>query len=254
MTKPLSDAEITRYARQLILPDIGDDGQDALKDAKLLILGAGGLGVPALSYAAAAGFGTITVIDDDVIELTNLNRQILYHEDDCGVGKAKIAAEKAALQNPHITIKALEKRYDNSCHNLVADYDVIIDASDNAETRLLVNQHCLAAHKPLIFVSAIRFEGQLSVFAPHLSDDNTSPCYHCLFPHHPDAAQAPNCATIGIMGAVTGIMGAMAALEAIKLVTQSGQPAINKLLLFDGLTLQSDFIVTKKDKNCHICS
>lgn len=247
------DRQIERYARQLILPEIGDEGQEALAQTRLLILGAGGLGVPILVNATAAGFGHITIIDDDKIERNNLNRQYIYHEGDMGEPKAKTAARFAQRLNPHCTIHPDLSRFTADRMDMVNHFDIIIDATDNAQTRHLANQAALLSQKPLIFVSAIRFEGQLSVFAPHLADDNNSPCYSCLFPASPDNSQAPNCATIGILGAVTSLMGSWAVIEAVKLATQSGTPLLGQLLLFDGLTGHCDKIITKKQADCPIC-
>lgn len=255
MTAPLTDAEITRYARQLILPEIGDEGQDALKATRLAIIGAGGLGTPALSSAAAAGFGHITVIDDDVIEATNLNRQFLFHEDEISQSKAEVAAKAARAQNPHITVTALPNRFtDANAKEIVATHDIIIDASDNPETRYRANRAALGGGCVLIFVSAIRFEGQLAVFAPPQDAADAQGCYECLFPQNANPAPIANCATVGIAGPVTMMMGALATLEAVKIVTKGGDSLAGKLMLFDGLSAHSDIIKTKRDKNCPACS
>ena len=259
MTEPLTDAEITRYARQLILPEIGDEGQDAIKATKLGIIGAGGLGNPALMLAAAAGFGTITIIDDDEIEATNFNRQFLFTPADEGQGKAVTAAGRAQAQNPHISVTGLTASFDKTtADSFISDHDIIIDASDNAETRLCANRMALRHDKPLIFVSAIRFEGQLAVFAPPAKNaDARTACYECLFPPHPNAGPVPNCATVGIAGAITTMMGAMAVLEAVKLVTKAGtigETMQGRLMLFDGLSYHMDVIKTKRDNHCPACS
>lgn len=257
MSAPLNDGEIERYARQLILPEIGDEGQDAIKATRLAIIGAGGLGNPALIMAASAGFGTIGIIDDDVIEATNLNRQFLFQEADIGAAKAVVIAKRAQAQNPHITINSYHKRFDErTAQALISDYDIIIDASDNPDTRYLANRMALAHNKALIFVSAIRFEGQIAVFTPP-KDGARSACYQCLFPHQNTKIDVPNCATVGIAGPVTAIMGSLAVLEAIKLVTKagtSGTSLAGKLMLFDGLSCHSDVIKTKRDKSCPACS
>ncbi len=258
MTEPLTDAEITRYARQLILPEISDDGQDAIKATRLGIIGAGGLGNPALALAAATGFGHITLIDDDVIEATNFNRQFLFTPADEGQDKAVCAAAKAQAQNPLITVTSQKARFDEAtASDFVLAHDIIIDASDNPETRLCANRTALAHNKPLIFVSAIRFEGQLAVFAPHADGGERMACYECLFPHNPNAAEIPNCATVGIAGPITTMMGAMAVLEAVKLVTKMGRIGTSlqgKLMLFDGLSCHMDVITTKRDNHCPACS
>lgn len=258
MTSELIDDEVMRYARQLILPEISDEGQDKLKASKLLIIGAGGLGNPALVMAAASGFGHVTVIDEDVIDITNLNRQFLYEAAHEGLPKADIAAHKAQMQNPHCQVTALTARFATQNANSLCDtHDVVIDASDNPETRLLANRACLATNTPLIFVSAIRFEGQMALFAP--SHDEQSACYECLFPHQPDATDVPNCATVGILGPVTMIMGAWAVLEAIKWQAASkdkdalANSLYNQLLLFDGLQGHIDKIKAKKQPHCPAC-
>ena len=245
--------EIERYARQLILPEIGDEGQEALANSKLLIIGAGGLGVPILANLAAAGFGHITIMDDDKIERTNLNRQFIYNEEAINSLKAEIAAQFAKKLNPLIEVTANQNRFNPDNADMISGFDIVIDASDNPESRHLANKAALAHKKPLIFVSAIRFEGQLSVFAPHLTADKNSPCYACLFPASPNTKMAPNCATVGIMGAVTSLMGSWAALEAVKLATNCGTPLIGQLLLFDGLENHCDKIITKKQAHCPIC-
>ena len=260
MTDPLNEDEITRYARQLILPQIGDEGQDALKATRLGIIGAGGLGNPALIAAATAGFGHITICDDDLIEPTNLNRQFLFTPNDIGKAKAQTAAQIAQDQNPHITLTAQTAAFDNAnAVSFMHDHDIIIDASDNAKTRYLANSTALATKTPLIFVSAIRFEGQLALFVPQHQTDQRSACYQCLFPltrQTEHTAIVPNCATVGIAGPVTMMMGALAVLEAMKFVTKAeGQTSLaGKLLLFDGLACRSDVLTTKRDKNCPACA
>ena len=253
MTNQLTDQEITRYARQMILPEIGDAGQDKLKASRLGIIGAGGLGTPALIMAATAGFGHISIMDDDVVEATNLNRQFLFTPQDEGASKAEIAARFAGMQNPHISITATNARFDEAnADSFFADHDLIIDASDNPTTRQRANRASIATKKTLIFVSAIRFEGQLALFAPHLSDNNA--CYECLFPHQPEQGDVPNCATVGIAGPVTSVMGSLAVLEAMKWQTGNDKAQANQLILFDGLTGDLDKIKTKKSLTCRACS
>ena len=252
MTKTLHDDEVARYARQLILPEIGDAGQDKLKASKLGIIGAGGLGTPILALAAAAGFGHITIIDDDVIEDTNLNRQFLYTPHDIGASKARIAATLSQKQNPHITIEPITERLDvQNADDFISCHDVIIDASDNSQTRLLANRTALRHERALIFVSAIRFEGQMALFAPHKEQD--SPCYECLFPDQPAKGLIANCATAGIAGPVTAILGSWAVLEAMKWQIGTGTSLLNQLLLFDGLSGDIDKIKTKKMADCPSC-
>ena len=251
----LTDTEIERYARQLILPEIGDEGQDALRKTRLCIIGAGGLGVPAALLAAAAGFGQLTIIDDDTIDATNLNRQFIYQPDQIGMAKSEVLAGFVAAQNPHITVTSHPHYCDETrAGELAATHDIIIDASDNIETRQRLNKACLRSHTPLIFVGAIRFEGQLMVIAPHLSEKGESACFSCVFPSGPDAAQAPNCATVGIAGPLTTIMGGKAVLEAMKYAIGSPALLLDHLLLFDGLHYDATLIRTKKQAECPACS
>ncbi|MGC6517345.1 MAG: HesA/MoeB/ThiF family protein [Candidatus Puniceispirillaceae bacterium] len=253
MTDRLSDTEIARYARQLILPEIGDEGQEILRRTKLGIIGAGGLGVPALMMAAGAGFGTITIIDDDVVDMTNLNRQFIYGPDDIGKQKAPLAASIAGAQNPYCDIKAQTQRFDHdNADNLMADHDIIIDASDNPQSRILASRAALRHQTSLIFVSAIRFEGQLALLAPHIGDEEGA-CYECLFPAQPEPGDVPNCATVGIAGPVTMMLGAKAALEAIKWQTKAGKSLHNQLLLFDALHGESQIIKARKQPDCPGC-
>ena len=247
----LSDVEIARYARQLILPEIGDEGQERLKASKIGIIGAGGLGIPILIMAASAGFGTITMIDDDVVELTNLNRQFIFHETDIGSPKAQRAVDVASAQNPHITITAQPSRFDtHTAQEFCETHDLIIDASDNPETRRLANQMTRLTQTALLFVSAIRFEGQMAFFN-HQGGHRA--CYECLFPHHPAAGDVPNCATVGIVGPITAIMGSWAVLEAIKYQLGLASDIQNHLLLFDGLQPRTDLIKIKHQSACQIC-
>lgn len=247
----LSDDEIARYARQLILPEIGDEGQETLKASKIGIIGAGGLGIPILMMAASAGFGEITIIDDDVVEFTNLNRQFMFQESDIGQPKAQRAVDVASAQNPHITINAQPSRFDEqTARHFCEMHDLIIDASDNPETRRLANQTTRQTQTALLFVSAIRFEGQMAFFNHQGSD---SACYECLFPHHPQPGDVPNCATVGIAGPITAIMGSWAVLEAIKYQLGLSSDIQDHLLLFDGLQPRTDLIKIKRQSGCQIC-
>lgn len=255
----LSDDEITRYARQLILPEIGDDGQDAIRATKLCVIGAGGLGVPVIMLAACAGFGHISILDDDVIESTNLNRQFIYTPDEAGRAKADIAAKKAQDFNADITITAHPMRFsEKTADDIIASHDIIIDASDNPATRYLANDIAVKHQKAHIFLSAIRFEGMCAVFAPHLlqETDEKGVCYRCLFPHQPEDGSVPNCATVGVVAPITTSIAAIGVIEAIKLVTASGQigkSLLNHLLLYDLLHHQHDVIKGKHDPSCPTC-
>ena len=253
MSEPaLSDIEIARYARHLILPEIGDEGQEILRRSKIGIIGAGGLGIPIMIMAASAGFGTISIMDDDVVELTNLNRQFLFTQDDIEKPKAQRAVEIARAHNPHITITAQNARFDEATALRFCEaHDLIIDASDNPATRRLANQITRQTMTPLLFVSAIRFEGQMAFFNHQGAQ---SPCYECAFPHQPAQGDVPNCATVGIAGPVTAIMGSWAVLEAMKYQIGLASDIQDHLLLFDGLQPHTDLIKLKKEANCQICS
>ena len=252
MEPTLSDIEIARYARHLILPEIGDEGQEKLRRSKIGIIGAGGLGIPILIMAASAGFGTISIIDDDVVELTNLNRQFLFTQDDVDKPKAQRAVEIARAHNPHITITAQNARFDEATATRFCEaHDLIIDASDNPVTRKRANQVTRQTMTPLLFVSAIRFEGQMAFFN---HQGTQSACYECAFPHQPAPGEVPNCATIGIAGPITAIMGSWAVLEAMKFQIGLASAIQDHLLLFDGLQPCTDLIKLKRQAECQICS
>ena len=232
----LSDAEIARYQRHLILKEIGGPGQQKLKQAAVLIVGMGGLGQPAAQYLAAAGVGHLGFVDDDHADISNLQRQVLLTETDCGQPKSTIVAAALKRLNPHIKLTPIVARLaaDNAAA-LIDDYNIILDGCDNFATRLIVNDSCFAARKTLISGAVGRFDGQLMTFKPWLKDaDGTPlPCYRSLVPGAPDTQE--NCATTGIVGALTGIIGSMMALEAIKEITGAGDSLAGHMLIYDGL-------------------
>lgn len=242
----LEDDEIDRYARHLVLKEIGGAGQVRLKTAKVAVVGMGGIGNPAALYLAAAGVGTLGLIDDDVVSLSNLQRQVLFGTDD--IGQSKVESSSANL-------KAINPYTDYICHNLrldadniaetLAGYDVVIDGCDNFPTRLLVNRACHELKIPLVSAAIGRWSGQLSVF-------NGSPCYQCLVSDIPPDAET--CERVGVVGALAGVMGTLAALEAIKLVTGAGEPLTGKVMIFDGLTMQSRVVTLPPDPACPVCS
>ncbi|QJD79996.1 molybdopterin-synthase adenylyltransferase MoeB [Spirosoma rhododendri] len=228
---PLTEAEQSRYSRHLLLPEIGTAGQEKLRDARVLVVGAGGLGCPALQYLAAAGVGTLGVVDGDTVAESNLHRQILFGPADVGQSKAMVAAARLQAQNPLIAVKPhLTFLTRDNALSLLADYDLIVDGSDNFATRYLVNDACVLLNKPLVFGSIYRFEGQVSVF--NVGD---GPTYRCLYP---DPSDLPSCAEAGVLGVLPGIVGCLMANEVIKLLTGVGNPLIGRLLLFDALTMQ----------------
>ncbi len=250
MNLELSTTEISRYHRQIILPEIGIQGQLKLKSSRVLIVGAGGLGCPAALYLVAAGIGKITIVDFDKVDLSNLHRQVLYQQNDLNLNKAKQAAEHLSALNSDIEIESVSEKLDvQNISNLVIQSDVILDCSDNFETRYLLNDASVIAQKPLVHASISKFEGQASVFyAPH------SACYRCLFPEPPPVTLAPNCAQAGVLGVLPGILGVVQATEALKLILNIGEPLTNKLWMFNALNLKTQLFDLPKDINCAVCS
>ena len=228
----LSTGELQRYSRHLIMPEVTAEGQKRLKAARVLCIGAGGLGSPAALYLAAAGVGKLGLVDFDRVELTNLQRQILHGTKDIGRSKLESARDRLRDMNPEIEIELHECRFSSeTAQQIVAEYDVIIDGSDNFATRYLSNDVCVLAEKPNVYGSVFRFEGQTTVFAPHLG----GPCYRCLFPEPPPPESVPNCAQAGVLGVLPGIIGMLQAIEAIKLIVGIGEPLVGRLLHFDAL-------------------
>ncbi|MFD2563252.1 molybdopterin-synthase adenylyltransferase MoeB [Aquimarina rubra] len=244
----LSKEEKIQYNRHLILNEIGEEGQNKLKSAKVLVIGAGGLGCPVLQYLTAAGIGTIGIIDDDVVDQTNLQRQILYTVDDIGRLKAKAASEKLSRLNPFVFFKVYEEKLDiDNVLDLFLEYDIIVDGSDNFPTRYLVNDASVLTGKPLVFGSIFKFQGQVSVL-----NYKEGPTYRCLFPDPPAPDEVPNCSDIGVLGVLPGIIGSLQANEVIKIITGIGEVLQGKLLYFDALTLQQQVLSFKKNENIEI--
>ncbi len=247
---PLSPNERERYSRQMRLPEFGERGQERLKAARVLIVGAGGLGSPAALYLAAMGVGTLGIIDDDYVMISNLHRQILYGDSDIGKGKALLVAGKLSEFNSHVAIRPFDVRLTReNARDLLQGFDVILDGSDNFATRYLVNDACLVLGIPLVSASILRLEGQVSVFCVQ-----DAPCYRCLFPEPTSAAHAPSCAEAGVMGALAGVMGTMMAMEAIKIIAKVGKPVAGRLLLYDALAGNFRTIRVERDPNCHVCN
>lgn len=239
----LTTAELKRYQRHLILKGFGPEGQQKLKSARILVVGAGGLGSPALLYLAAAGTGTIGIADFDKIDVSNLQRQVLFQEEDTGLLKAETASKRLAQLNPHVTVKIHPERI--SAENamiIVSEYDVVIDGTDNFPTRYLLNDACVLAGKPLVYGSVLQFEGHVSVFNHLLPDGMRSSNYRDMFPAPPSPEVVPNCEMAGVLGVVPGIIGAMQAAEAIKIVTGIGKPLADQLLILDTLDMQQTII------------
>ena len=253
----LSDEDLHRFSRQLILSNFEEDHQLALAKSHVAVIGAGGLGAPLLQYLVAAGIGKITIFDDDTVELSNLNRQIIHFTDDIGKSKVLSASEKLQALYPTVNIEARRERF-HFFETDIPEFTVICDASDNPQTRYAVNTYAHNNHTPLIFGGAVRLEGQLAVFRSGI--DQNAPCYQCLFPEAPGADLAPGCSEAGIIGSITGIIGSMMALEAIrqcllqnKMTNPLGVGAGNNLILFDGLNLNLDKILLTKNPSCPCC-
>ncbi|WP_372884631.1 ThiF family adenylyltransferase [Shimia sp.] len=247
---PFNDTELDRYARHIVLREIGGLGQKKLKDARVLVIGAGGLGSPALLYLAAAGVGTIGVIDDDVVDNSNLQRQVIHP--DAAIGTPKVFSAEAAMraQNPYVTVQPYHRRLsEEDAGALVADYDLVLDGTDNFDTRYLVNRICVAQGKPLISGALSQWEGQISVFDPA----HDAPCYQCVFPEAPAAGLAPSCAEAGVIGPLPGVIGAMMAVEAVKLIAGAGASLRGEMLIYDALYGESRKIGLRRRADCPVC-
>jgi len=246
----LSRDDLLRYSRQLILPEVNGDGQRRIKAARVLCIGAGGLGSPAALYLAAAGVGTLGLVDADQVDASNLQRQILYGTADVGKPKLEKAAARLREMNPGVEIVLHETRLSSAnATEIIAPYDLVIDGSDNFPTRYLSNDVCVFARKANIYGSVFRFEGQASVFAPHLG----GPCYRCLFPEPPPPGAAPSCAEAGVLGVLPGIIGLIQATEALKLILGAGETLAGRLLHFDALKMKFREFTLRRDPQCPVC-
>jgi len=243
----LNQAELLRYARHF--PVIGLEGQERLKQASVVCVGAGGLGCPALQYLCAAGVGTVGIIDDDSIAISNLHRQILFTENDLGKPKVAVAKERLANQNPHIAINAYHQRLSKqNAETLLKAYDMVLDGCDNYRTRYLINDVCFLLKKPLVSASIFQYQGQIGVF-----NYQQGPCYRCLYAEPPPPELSPNCDTSGVLGVLPGIIGAMQAAEVIKLIVNKGQPLTHRLVQLDALTMRFKEYAVKKNPQCPLC-
>ena len=246
----LSAEELQRYSRHLMMPEVTPDGQRCLKAARVLCIGAGGLGSPAALYLAAAGVGTIGIVDFDNVDLSNLQRQILHGTSDIGRSKLESARDRLHDVNPEIKLELHKCRFSSeNATELVAQYDLIVDGSDNFPTRYLSNDVCVFARKPNIYGSVFRFEGQTTVFAPHIG----GPCYRCLFPEPPPPDTVPNCAEAGVLGVLPGFIGMLQAIETIKLIVGIGDSLIGRLLYFDALKVKFRELNLRRDPQCPVC-
>jgi adenylyltransferase/sulfurtransferase len=246
---PLSTQEVERYARHVLIPDVGMEGQRRLKNARVLVVGAGGLGSPALMYLAAAGVGTIGVVDDDVVETSNLQRQVVHGVADVGRLKSESAAETLASVNPMVQVVRHDVRIDSTNALAIIDgYDVVLDGTDNFPTRYLLNDACVLLGKPDVWGSIYRFDGQASVWwAQH------GPCYRCVFPEPPPAGQVPSCAEGGVLGLLCASIGSIQAAETVKLIVGIGDPLIGRLMVHDALRQSWDALTVRKDPDCAVC-
>ena len=245
----LSSEEKLRYARHLVLPEVGMEGQEKLKASSVLVIGAGGLGSPVALYLAAAGVGRIGIVDFDRVEFSNLQRQIIHGSEDVGRSKVSSAAESIASINPLVCVDSHEQPLSSdNAMSIVARYDIVIDGTDNFATRYLVNDVCVLSGKPNCYGSIFRFEGQASVFGM-----SGGPCYRCLYPQPPDPGVVPNCAEGGVLGVLPGIVGTIQANEAIKLILGTGNPLSERLLLFDALEMKFRELKVSRDPKCPVC-
>ncbi|WP_298919530.1 HesA/MoeB/ThiF family protein [uncultured Roseobacter sp.] len=245
-----SDTELNRYARHFVLREIGGPGQKKIKEARVLVVGAGGLGAPALQYLAAAGVGTIGVIDDDVVENANLQRQVIHKDAAIGTPKVFSAQSEMIAQNPHVTIRPYHRRLTKDiAAELFADYDLVLDGTDNFETRYLTNSVAVARKIPLISGALSQWEGQLSVLDPA----NGAPCYRCIFPQAPAPHLAPSCAEAGVLSPLPGVIGAMMAAEALKIITGAGAALRGQMVIYDALYGESRTISVARREDCPTC-
>jgi molybdopterin/thiamine biosynthesis adenylyltransferase len=244
--------ELERYSRHIILPEIGGAGQQTLKKARVLVIGAGGLGSPLLLYLAAAGIGTIGVVDDDTVSLSNLQRQVLHGTEDIGRRKTESAAVSIAALNPHVRVVEHTARLTpENADRLIGAYDVVADGSDNFDTRFLVNDTCYRLKKTLVTAAMLRFDGQLSTFKAWQGEPH--PCYRCVFPEPPPAGSVPACSEAGVLGALGGVMGSLQALEVVKELLGLGDSLSGRLLLYDALRGDVRTVKLRRDPHCKIC-
>lgn len=245
----MTDEMIVRYSRQIILDEVGGNGQKKLLSSSVFIAGTGGLGVPSSMYLVAAGVGRVAISDFDNVDLSNLQRQVLYSTDDIGKSKVDVAYEKLKRLNPDVElIKINEKLNASNIIDLIKDFDIVIDGSDNFPARYALSDACVILGKPYIYGSVLRFEGQVSVFVP-----SEGACYRCLYPEPPPPGVMPSCQEAGVLGVVPGIIGLLQANEALKMILGVGEPLINKLLVFDALSTKFEIFKIRKRKDCPAC-
>ena len=245
-----TDEQIERYSRHIMLPEVGGSGQQKMLEARVLLLGAGGLGSPAAYYLAAAGIGNLGIVDFDQVDLSNLQRQIIHSTERIGMLKTESAKKTIQALNPDVNVTLYNEKMDSSnIMSLIKDYDYVVDGSDNFPTRYLVNDACVMKNKTLIHGSIYRFEGQVTVFKP-----GDGPCYRCLYPEPPHPGMVPNCQEGGVLGVLAGVIGNLQVVEVLKLVLGIGKPLVGKLLIYDALNTEFRNLRLRKDTNCPICS
>lgn len=248
----ISESQLERYARHIILDEVGEEGQERLLRAKVLVVGAGGLGAPVLLYLAAAGVGTLGVVDDDAVDLTNLQRQIVHATDRIGMAKVESAKRALGGLNPEVRVVPLKERLDAAnVLAVIGGYDLVVDGSDNFRTRYLLNDACYFARVPLVSAALLRFDGQLSTFKAYLEGDH--PCYRCVFPEAPPADLVPRCEEAGILGAVAGAIGSLQAVETLKELLGLGESLSGHLLIYDGLNATFRKLRLHRDPACALC-
>ena len=244
-----TDEQIERYSRHIILPEVGGSGQQKMLEARVLLLGAGGLGSPAAYYLAAAGIGNIGIVDFDQVDLSNLQRQIIHSTERIGMLKTESAKKTIQALNPDVNVTLYNEKMDSSnIMSLIKDYDYVVDGSDNFPTRYLVNDACVMKNKTLIHGSIYRFEGQVTVFKP-----GNGPCYRCLYPEPPPPGMVPNCQEGGVLGVLAGVIGNLQVVEVLKLILGIGKPLVGKLLIYDALNTEFRNLRLRRDANCPIC-
>ena len=244
-----TDEQIERYSRHIILPEVGGSGQQKMLEARVLLLGAGGLGSPAAYYLAAAGIGNLGIVDFDRVDLSNLQRQIIHSTERIGMLKTESAKKTIQALNPDVNVTLYNEKMDSSnIMNLIEGYDYIVDGSDNFPTRYLVNDACVMKNKTLIHGSIYRFEGQVTVFKP-----GDGPCYRCLYPEPPPPGMVPNCQEGGVLGVLAGVIGNLQVVEVLKLILGIGKPLVGKLLIYDALNTEFRNLRLRRDANCPMC-
>ncbi|GAA0724174.1 adenylyltransferase/sulfurtransferase [Halorubrum trapanicum] len=248
MSLSLDATQLDRYSRHVILDDVGPEGQKRLLDGRVLVVGAGGLGSPAIQYLAAAGVGAIGIVDDDAVERSNLQRQVIHGDDDVGRKKVDSAAEFVAELNPDVDVERHEVRLDaGNARELIADYDVVVDCSDNFATRYVVNDAARIEAVPVSHGAIYKFEGQVTTLSPD------GPCYRCLFPEPPEPGTVPDCASTGVLGVLPGTVGCLQATEAVKLLIDAGEPLVGRMLFYDAMDLSFETVPYARNPDCPVC-